>query len=164
MARSTSVDLLAVHETTSLGSQHSGTGLPVANNERQIAHDEALCDKLMTLRGRVFEGTLTRGQLRAHVMQFSGHTRIVMEDVPDLARVFADDAVPSTPVHAGEYELLLGCLRSHFDTYKGFSSATASLRIRLIHRTANALYCFRRRSSTVPASVLSVAVVDRPLL
>ena len=119
MARSTSVDLLAVHETTSLGSQHSGTGLPVANNERQIAHDEALCDKLMTLRGRVFEGTLTRGQLRAHVMQFSGHTRIVMEDVPDLARVLADDAVPSTPVHAGEYELLLGCLRSHFDTYKG---------------------------------------------
>ena len=73
----------------------------------------------MTLRGRVFEGTLTRGQLRAHVMQFSGHTRIVMEDVPELARVLADDAVPSTPVHAGEYELLLGCLRSHFDTYKG---------------------------------------------
>ena len=27
--------------------------------------------------------------------------------------------VPSTPVHAGEFELLLGCLRSHFGTYKG---------------------------------------------
>ena len=42
-----------------------------------------------------------------------------MEDVPELARVLADDVVPATPVHAGEFELLLGCLRSHFDTYKG---------------------------------------------
>ena len=97
-----------------------GAGLSaVAANERQVERDEGLCDNLMKLRGRVLEGKLTRGQLRAHAMQFSGHTRIVMEDVPELARVLADDEVPSTPVHAGEFELLLGCLRSHFDTYKG---------------------------------------------
>ena len=97
-----------------------GAGLSaVAANERQVERDEGLCGNLMKLRGRVLEGKLTRGQLRAHAMQFSGHTRIAMEDAPELARVLADDEVPSTPVHAGEFELLLGCLRSHFDTYKG---------------------------------------------
>ena len=121
MARSTSVHL-EVHEAPSLGTPSddgSAAGLSAASNERRIERDKALCGTLMRLRGRVLEGKITRGQLRAHAVQFSGHTRIVMEDVLDLARVLADDAVPATLVHAGEFELLLACLQSHFDTYAG---------------------------------------------
>ena len=102
--------------------QHNPTASDASSDVGSTAaavRGTGLCSNLMKLRSWVLEGKLTSGQLRAGVMQFSGRTRIAMEAVPELARVLAEDAVPTTPVHAGEFELLLGCLRSHFDTYRG---------------------------------------------
>ena len=125
MARSTSVQLEVRSEPWghAAESEQRNTVANDASSDGGSAtaevRDTGLCDNLMKLRSRVLEGKLTRGQLRAHVMQFSGRTRIAMEAVPELARVLAEGAVPTTPVHAGEFELLLGCLRSYFDTYHG---------------------------------------------
>jgi len=131
MARATSIQLEVRGEPWGHAveaEQHGATATSDVGSTAADVRDTGLCGNLMKLRGRVLEGKLTRGQLRAHVMQFSGRTRIVMEAVPELARVLAADAVPTTPVHAGEFELLLGCLRSHFGTYRGPPVASPPVR------------------------------------
>lgn len=91
----------------------SGRRTPAVLTAAERTRDSALCDGLAKLRSRVQGGTLTRGQLRAHVMHLSGLSREACGRVPMLRMLLASDAVPTAPVHMGDFDSLLACMNAY---------------------------------------------------